>query len=197
MDVRKAATVALVAAAIVIAIGLYRKYLVLPKHPAPSAVWRTLRDADFQYAVPEGWTAADPFNSKTPYASRLWYRELPPVTARTALLATSGLASQLLLVLGAKDQLWRSLEANFLNRYDDDPALEKRQTGTESTVDGIPVEWCSVRVRPKASGSDAMDYFLGVADLGDRALVFNGGGIVPGFDLAGVLAIVKSVRVSR
>lgn len=145
--------------------------------------------------VPEGWEAADPFGSATPYYGLLWYHQMPPMGSRVALVKRADDPMELLLMVAPKESVAKALEREA-KRFSGHPQVELAPSLTMKTATGDSVHFRVARVKNPVHPEGDTTYVLGSADVGDGlALVINGGGITEVFDLDEVEEIVTGLRV--
>lgn len=194
---RRLASAIFFAVAIFLALGAVRTFREGGTPAAPVRSWRVVGGPEVRYAVPKNWFCADPYSTRIAHDGRLWHRPAPPDDARAAYFRSPDEGTQMLLVLGSKELLWKMLDESYLTKYDDDPRLEAREVGTETTADGTEVPWCSVRLGGGLLGAEEERRFLAIADLGARVLLVNGGGAADRFDREAILAFLRSLRLAR
>jgi hypothetical protein len=147
------------------------------------------------YAVPAGWTRADPFTTRTPYWSHLWYHDSPSYGVRVALLQSPAAEEfQIMLLLGNSAELSAKVKKHLV-KYDTHPLVDGVREDTVTTADGVAVHVRIARMAPGVLAGKDVTYLLGFADVGDRTFVLNGGGLTRGYDAGDYRSVIQSLRL--
>jgi len=160
----------------------------------PSWSWTAFGADGVTFTAPPGWNVVDPFTTHTPYHHHLWYHHSPSLHTRVAYLATPHRGTQVFLQLGARQELLKVV-SEYQYKYDDHPLCTVKAQGIVKTADGHPVAYAVVRVAPGLIAGDDVTLVLGFAEVGDQALVINGGGLTSRFDQDATLNLIRSVRL--
>jgi hypothetical protein len=162
----------------------------------PSWSWKTFRADGAGFEAPEGWNVIDPFTTHTPYNHHLWYHHSPSQQTRIAYLSTQRRGTQVFLQIGDREELIKTV-AEYQYKYDGHPLCTVKAQGILKTTDGHTVAYAIVRVAPGLIAGDDVTLVLGFAEIGEQALVINGGGLTARFDQDAVLNLIRSTRLTK
>ncbi|MBI4881905.1 MAG: hypothetical protein HY812_19935 [Planctomycetes bacterium] len=159
--------------------------------------WLAFAAGGGAFALPEDWSAADPFTPHTPHHGLVWLHDTPERGARMALLrAPAGREFEVFLMFDHGEGLARMAERRRA-RGDAGAEEECAASSRERTVDGVDVTYEVIQTRHGPLPGKDVTLFLGWAVRDGASLVVNAGGRSADFELEAVLEIVRSLRLPR
>jgi hypothetical protein len=148
------------------------------------------------YTVPAGWTAHDPFTTRTNYyIGHDWLSTSVPDHVHMAVLVSESAQGNIFLARGARDELMREMKIEKkLEKLEQHPLVGVDATPVVRSADGTTVRCIVAHKEEGLLAGDPVTYVMGFADIGTDHFVVNAGGLTGRFDPDDALELIKSLR---